>query len=278
MNTINASSLFHFTQNLESVKGILHNGFRLSYCMEKYSEDIVIGLPMICFCDIPLMRTYRHRLRYGDYMIGVSKDRLREKLLLELNPILYRNSIYLNNVVNEAIKQFEVYSAESQKIVDSISLEILSKIYNREKYSVYGNKELESQFMNNGHKVKFYETLLAYSKLYKDGEETFYDESEWRVVGNNWGDTKWIWSKSNDNWEQLRKEANNRLWSAKDIYYSVSCVNDITHIIVKEEKEVHIIAKYILESDTIMGIKATQEDKILLLTKITSLERINNDY
>ena len=278
MSTIKSSSLFHFTQDLNSVKGILANGFRLSFCMEVYPEKIVIGLPMVCFCDIPLMRTYNHRLIYGNYMIGISKEKLREKWLLELNPVLYRSSIYMNKIINEAVEELKKHSEESKKIIDSISLEIFNKIDKKEKYSVYGNDKLEKTFIDNRNKVKFYESLIAYSKLYKEGKNTYYDESEWRIVGNNWGETEWIWTSCHEELDEFRKKENKRLWTARDIYYGISSINDITHIIVKEEKEIDSIISYIKDSDKIMGLELSNHDKDFLLTKITSLERIENDY
>ena len=34
MNRINSSSLFHFTNGIEALRGILKKGFRYSYCYE----------------------------------------------------------------------------------------------------------------------------------------------------------------------------------------------------------------------------------------------------
>ena len=69
---VNSSSLFHFTRDFETLKQILAEGLRFSYCYEPFGEivakqgwDIVlkvgattinckgIAIPMICFCDIP---------------------------------------------------------------------------------------------------------------------------------------------------------------------------------------------------------------------------------
>lgn len=53
-----SNSFFHFTRTLDSVKGILRDGFKLYYCNEdiylKKGSHRGIGIPMLCFCDIPL--------------------------------------------------------------------------------------------------------------------------------------------------------------------------------------------------------------------------------
>ena len=92
---VNSSSLFHFTREFEVFKQILSEGLRFSYCYEPF-DDIVakqgwdielkkgnkiieckgIAIPMICFCDIPLLRTQNHREKYGNYMIGFNREAL----------------------------------------------------------------------------------------------------------------------------------------------------------------------------------------------------------
>lgn len=109
MNPISASTLLHFTDGIESLKGILENGFRFSYCYEEYNNAIIfnndhrenanffigtnrtkrgVAIPMICFCDIPLLRAQEHAECYGKYIIGIDKN-YAETLYKDLNPVLY---------------------------------------------------------------------------------------------------------------------------------------------------------------------------------------------
>ena len=41
MNPNVSSSLMHFTNKLESLKGIIKNGFRFSYCKEEYNNELI---------------------------------------------------------------------------------------------------------------------------------------------------------------------------------------------------------------------------------------------
>ena len=53
------SSLFHYTRQREYLIKIFKNGLLPNYCKEQYlggGKDGIIGIPMVCFCDIPIMR------------------------------------------------------------------------------------------------------------------------------------------------------------------------------------------------------------------------------
>ena len=96
MAIVSSNSLFHFTGTQKAFFGILQKGFRHSYCFEEYKKEIAkfifrpeielmrikgssetqygIAVPMICFCDIPLLQTSIHRKKYGNYCIGLDKE------------------------------------------------------------------------------------------------------------------------------------------------------------------------------------------------------------
>lgn len=76
MKTILSSPhLYHFTQELNTVKLILENGFRFSLLPEKliteFNEQLLFG---ISFCDIPFHNSQAHRNCYGNFAIGLSKS------------------------------------------------------------------------------------------------------------------------------------------------------------------------------------------------------------
>ena len=97
---IKAKSLFHFTQQFETLVAILRNShFKPSTCPEpidfnsgNFKKDeigMVSGIHpsynMVCFCDMLLTKMSNHNLEYGNYGIGLSKKWGIQK---GINPIL----------------------------------------------------------------------------------------------------------------------------------------------------------------------------------------------
>ena len=99
MSAINSSTLFHFTKKNANFKRIVQKGLRFSYSFETFSKELIlnellpasitfpkdikigddskeygVAIPMVCFCDIPLLRVNEHKQKYGNYAIGVDKD------------------------------------------------------------------------------------------------------------------------------------------------------------------------------------------------------------
>lgn len=68
------STLFHFTKKQDTLLSILRDGLKFSYCIERIKESVSMGIPMVSFCDIPLMSCGEHRSKYGLYAIGFSKN------------------------------------------------------------------------------------------------------------------------------------------------------------------------------------------------------------
>lgn len=287
MNRINSSSLFHFTSEFDALKGILEKGFRFSYCYEEYNNAIVfnnehkehtnffigsngikrgVAIPMICFCDIPLLRIQEHAECYGEYIIGIDKN-YAETLYHDLNPVLYlsSNRMYLSLCDISVSK-------------DNFKCE---RTYNY------------SQSVNQ---------LIAYSKrykgfdLYRNKETCFYDEREWRVVIPNDGEVEglsWLWDiefKSKDEYKEYIKPYNEKLQSSESGYLKfiefqedddeTHFCNFITHIIVSKEKEIPDLIEYILNTQNrLFGYENISEKaRMILVSKITSFERIGKDF
>lgn len=277
MSTINASSLFHFT-DFEGLKGILNKGFRLSYCLEHYPKRLKIAIPMICFCDIPLMRVNKHKKYYGNYAIGIDKDKFCKRYSFELNPILYRNSISLDIAVNESIKRLTAYRKKSLEMVwGTIEEDFSERILGKEPHAELINYE-DSLSYCVSERIKE-EMLLAYVKPYSYGKRIFYDEREWRITADSFEKGKeWLWKIKVKDFNAIRGEKNKSLWESGNVYYKVNALEDITHIIVQNEDEKKEIINYISNMDEIMGHELSDDEKSFLLTKITSFERIKKDY
>ena len=108
MSKINShtSTLFHFTKDQNALFSILKQGLRLSFCKESFMEDVVIGIPMISFCDIPLMLCKEHRDKYGRYSIGFSKDAFTRLSDLTLAPLSYfnNNQVGMKQIIQSLVK------------------------------------------------------------------------------------------------------------------------------------------------------------------------------
>lgn len=279
MSTINASSLFHFTKGgIKALTSILTNGFRLSYCMESYPDQSIVGIPMICFCDIPLMRTAKHRKGYGNYAIGVSKEAFRSKHFLDLNPVHYRNSKMMDKAVEHAIERMWHYTNEFKEMLECIVEDNFKRISRGDGAFPSRNDEQQDNLMSIFSQRHIYQSLIAYTKPYKEETYCYYDESEWRIVSADMGETKWIWNVDKDTKKDVRKKENQRLWKNPDIYYRINSLSDISYIIVSTEKQVQQLVSFVRKANKLMGLDVTPEERDLLLTKITSFERIKKDY
>lgn len=287
MNKINASSLFHFTGGIEALKGILEKGFWFSYCYEEYDNAIIfnnehnehacsfvgsngtkrgVAIPMICFCDIPLLRVQEHAECYGEYIIGINKDYV-ESLSYRLNPVLY---------------------LFSRNIQDSLcDLSVSKDNFQSDRTLNYRNS------VND---------FIAYSKryrgfdLYRNKEVCFYDEREWRAVipdGEGEYEIPWKWNiefKTKDDYKEYIRPYNKKLQSTEKAYLRFiefkekedenHFCNFITHIVVSEDKEIPDLIKYIINTENkLFGYENISEDaRMILVSKITSFERIEKDF
>lgn len=288
MNPISASSLLHFTNGIEALKGILEKGFRFSYCYEEYNNAIVfnnehkehasffigsngikrgVAIPMICFCDIPLLRVQKHAKCYGKYIIGVNKN-YAETLYKRLNPVLYLFSNHMDLSLCDISVSKDNFKSE--------------RTYNYSQSVDY---------------------LIAYSKryrgfdLYRNEETCFYDEREWRIVipdgKGKVGEPSWLWNiefKSKDEYKQYIRPYNERLQSSEAAYLRFikfqeekdkkHFCNFITHIVVSKDKEIPDLIKHILNTENkLFGYEDISDDtRMTLVSKITSFERIEKDF
>lgn len=292
MNRINSSSLFHFTKRISTLKKILENGIRYSYSVEERPDSqnhnyskVKVTIPMICFCDIPLMRTSIHRKTYGNYCIGFDKCFLKEKLKETLNPVSYYNSIKAINALRSLYDFSESMINEGlNRFCDDITLAF----------------DINNSFIQ-GHKVqKDLEYILAYykpcSQLLNGEFKDYTDEREWRAVleeNKNMG-CSWNFNSSGESfYDEEKKEDITIAKKAASMcnegikgnpYYFLRLTEDeigksLTHIFTKKEAEIPSIADFILKSKYLFGCNNISNDlRKILVSKITSFERIGKDF
>lgn len=287
MSKITPTSLFHFTKEKEVLKSILREGLRFSYSKEEFPgclrpvntevefdgiarcmEKMYVAIPMICFCDIPLSRVSEHVGKYGKYGVAFDKIKMARdynfKGFYELSPISYYYSDSLVSPLNGLCASISSLSPSDKGKYDLLRLLGFSKPY------------------DNYHESKFR------NKPYN----CFYDEREWRLVlSNNMGCSyPWLFSHEFGNFDEVLEQKNTEFHSVEAAYLGVwrrdkqsigECLyNFITHIIVEKECEIPEFAEYIMDShNKIMGVDALHKsDRALLCSRLTSLERINNDF
>jgi hypothetical protein len=78
---VSSNTLFHFTKDLEILKSIIQNGFKISYCLEEEN-----AFPMVSFCDLPIASIMEQVDKYGMYALGLTLDWGRQN---KLNPVFY---------------------------------------------------------------------------------------------------------------------------------------------------------------------------------------------
>lgn len=161
-----ASSLFHFTRDFDTIiKIISESKFRASYNIEDvsdfYPEKNYVGIPMVCFCDIPLKFISEHPMVYGKYGIGLKKA---WGIAKGVNPILYRTTTQIKKYLEGMIKAAQNIPENSREvmfnrtvIIDNIlRLSNYSKKYKTDKIINYFDREwrfvpsvIEASFLEN---------------------------------------------------------------------------------------------------------------------------------
>lgn len=276
----NTGTLFHFTKDLNTLKKILKEGFRVTYCKE-YFGDSFMGIPMVSFCDIPLSRTDQHTKDYGKYVIGLDKEMLlANKNIPYLNPVIYCHSEILANSLNSYKKEFERIQAELAQSIQDTDYPMVKMVRNGSVGAALGmlSKSAQVKYLSN--------SLLGFTKPYsgdgKNGKKIiFYNEREWRfVIPEGLGieiegkECKWLNEKEYNEWrgdKNLPKKLFNAILPIGIEY--------VTHLIVERESTIDLLINYIWESKYLLGQNVEDESKKrILISKITSFQRIRQDF
>ncbi len=265
-NVISANTLFHFTRSFDNIVKIISDGFYPKCCLENFdfnypsgagnSQSPRLAIPMVCFCDIPLSQVGFHKTKYGSYAIGLSKEWGEKK---GINPVLYElpNSNTIGIIKECLNKAFSNTShrenGEINANVDTIKNELLFLLFYLKPYE--GNIWDGSGF--NGDRIKFY------------------DEREWRYIP----DYNKILEKSLKPYmfidtflDKDKAESFNKSFESE--FKLELSPGDIKYIIVDREKDVLSMITNINN----MNLNCSSDEKNLLLTKIISFERIEQDF
>jgi len=274
----NIGTLFHYTKNADTLMSILREGFRITYCAESFSNSFR-GIPMVSFCDIPLSRTDKHRKDYGQFVVGLDKEKLLSNNdLTYLNPVIYCHSKLLERALLYVEKGYENILSEIKAKTKETDDPL---IRTADKENAF---EVTKLFFNSLSTLNSSNSILGFTKPYKGvnkkGKEVvFYNEREWRFVipegskldGEN---CKWLNEKEYKEWrgnERKPKKLYNTILPI-DIEY-------ITHIIVQKDDTIPLIIDNIWKSDYIFNrVSISDKQKRVLISRITSFQRITKDF
>lgn len=247
--TISTNSIIHFTSEISFLKGILKSGFKIKYCSEKLilSSDTnqyknsFVAHPMVCFCDIPIKSSLEHVKMYGSYGIGLSKDWANKK---GINPVLYINkdSMIAKNISMLLTKR-RTKKLDNETNKDIIRIKAFSKNYS-------------GKLFKNGKLI--------------DNEYRFYDEREWRLIPEKEKLGKVSISINNSTYLKDKNKYNAKL----DNCFIDFSHTDITYIIVSKTSEIPDIVSYL----EVIYKHVDPKEKNILISKIISIEQIQNDF
>ena len=278
MGTIKSNSLFHFTLKEEYLLDILENGFWPRYCfediewlipkdlkneLEKQEEDNLcisfikdliknnissIAYPMSCFCDIPLSKITAHTDFYGGFGLGMTKEWGIRK---GLNPIFYLsdNSIIPNLIQSFLLKTVPIdfwKSIQSEKTNQNTIIQLMKFL-----------KPLSGKMKVNGIEVT----------------KNFDEECEWRYAPASYENNSFqnfLLNFLANNNEELQ---NQNLITKKDASLKFE-PSDIKYIFVPEDSNIPTIINKI---NTIFT-DCPDDERLLLLSKVISLETIRKDF
>lgn len=282
------SALFHYTKNQNILINILKEGLKFSYCKEKFSDDLCIGIPMISFCDIPIGNSFEHSSKYGQYAIALSKDKLMNEYKGALGPVNYFTSI---STINVAFMLREEGKDKDKK------LKTISKSSKGKDSTIYDNgkgvmgkvlplKQAENALQLFFRSIEYhhYSTqaisfMKAYQSKYNGKIQVNYDECEWRIVlpeNAKLGEHKlcrWFWTEFEyNNWRNRRDD---KFVNEMPLLFSV---DDIEYIIVPTKDLIPNFIKRLIKLKSLCGSEITDKEKYSLVSKVISLEQIKRDF
>lgn len=157
---IYSNSFIHYTKNLESLKGILAEGFKVCFCQEEiYSSNgqtAHIGIPMTSFCDIPL--SHISEVKYAKTKVGIGMNR-GWGIKKQLQPVLYYPNNYKCLSTQIIIEAQDAFGKDRANIQE---YKILGCAKPLKKLNLTQSKKLEDNNYIDREWRKLYESRGAY--------------------------------------------------------------------------------------------------------------------
>ncbi|MBY0541169.1 MAG: hypothetical protein K2P52_07140 [Campylobacterales bacterium] len=248
--SLSSNSVIHFTNDINSLKGILRDNFKITFCNEKIILDastIKIQVPMVSFCDIPLSKIKEHIGKYGNYGIGLTKEWAQRK---RLNPVLY---VETKSYLAESLRISMLNSLNDIKSDSNILTQKQKQVIDILRYL----KNYQTDLTRKGNIIPNYR---------------FSDEREWRYVPDINEECEFILTGHKDTISTKEMEKANLSLSNLKLEFEP---NDIKYIIIENEDEITDFIN-ILRNDK--GKKFSYHDIDRLTTRFITVEQIKTDF
>lgn len=188
---LSANTLFHFVWKCDYLMDILNRGFLPRYSLEdvswrfselinKNTETNPIGIPMVSFCDIKLTQTKHHTSKYGNFVIGMTKEwGIKNKI----TPVAYHHKEFLTSrLFAQAYKQLrETVMQLSGKTEDDLASQgIMKQLYDLPNHLPSHLFIMIIRLTALSH----YHKPISTERIHNGRHEifNFYDEREWRYI------------------------------------------------------------------------------------------------
>ena len=309
-----ASSCFHYTKRITTLKSILQNGLRYSYAFEEFPRGVVealsneltgflsdnvlfpevkgagIAIPMISFCDIPLSRSHQHVRKYGRYAIGLNRDYLLDVYEKFFNPVIYSHCQDLKDSLSFFASEMRYTCIRMRHYIERHRMDLPEPPNGKTERQEFLNSlphELQEDINHHFNESYYLRILLSlykpiYLKDLRGKIQNFYDEHEWRLYLPDYDVFRWVVNLTKDEYSEEIKSFNAEIAKQELAYVKINSSNfsAINHIIVKNNQERNSIIKFIMESPVLFGcsIKKYDTQRQHLVGKITSFEDIEKDY
>lgn len=202
--------MFHFIRHREWLLDILERkAFQARFVYEELPElKQKLGIPMKCFCDIPLGVIKKHMSVYGSYGVGVKKEFAKRN---KLSPVIYvhAGSDFLNYFLAN-IRSFKTLNTQNSPVPY----------------------------------FKMYDGYVV-NKAGKRLKNRFYDEREWRYVPEDADPIDFDGMDEEEIRNGKLDFENDKLTSNRGKYTLPFEYRDITYLFVETEKDVAPLIKAI---------------------------------
>jgi len=293
---LSSNSFFHFTSGgFNALTGILTNGFKVSVSHEitynSAPSKTMLGIPMVCLCDIPLSLVHRHANHFCSHNVfGIGMTRTWGER--KLSPVQYYP------------RQQDFYFAENLNYLSDLVLTnrklLTDTRIDRNFDAVAEMLEGDCFFINSGGTPKYLNWLTGLIKPVRSDyykfdlqsksivlahkEYSFYDEREWRYIGRGQQPLNFpipYYSEQPfpiiDIDVYIKCSEDLKMHYASEPEYLGFCADEITWIIVDTEASVRELICKINDLDKIGGISAGSIDRYAIIQKIVSYERLQSD-